>query len=102
MRAIIKAQHGSIVHSRDVLLAKMQRQVLATKSGIVRSINNKIITRIARLAGAPADKEAGIELHVHRGVRVRKGQVIFTIHSNNPTKLEFALAETNGAVMING
>lgn len=64
--------------------------VLASKDGTVRQINNKVIARVARIAGAPEDKAAGLYLRVHCGDRVKKGSVLFTIHAQNKLKLNAA------------
>ena len=49
--------------------------------------------RIARIAGAPVDKGAGMMIPVRRGDSVRKGDILFTIHAQNVQKLSFAVDE---------
>ncbi|MEM1767720.1 MAG: biotin/lipoyl-binding protein, partial [Candidatus Bathyarchaeia archaeon] len=54
------------------------------------------VAQIAREAGAPKDKGAGIKLRVKLGDRVKKGDILFEIYAERSTKLEAALklAET--------
>ena len=57
----------------------------------VLGIKNSAIVLISREAGAPKDKGAGIELSVKMGDRVRKGDVLYTIYSNNYIRLSDAI-----------
>ena len=45
----------------------------------------------SRIAGAPKDKSAGIYLYKHERQKVKKGEPIFTLYSNNEVKLKYAL-----------
>ncbi|MBU2639046.1 MAG: thymidine phosphorylase [Nanoarchaeota archaeon] len=65
--------------------------VVAVKSGPVSLINNKGIAVIAKFAGAPEDKAAGIYLRVHKGDKVKKGEVLFTIYAKSKMKLKSAV-----------
>ena len=53
------------------------------------------IANIARLAGAPTEAGAGIDLLHRPGDAVRKGEPLFRIHGSDPTDLAFAV-EANG------
>lgn len=88
---MIEAQGGKEVQPDDLRLAKHTKAVRAKKSGTVSVIENKAINRIARLAGAPVDKESGIFLHKHCGDSVKKGEVLFTIHAPSKRKLDYAI-----------
>ena len=46
---------------------------------------------MAKLAGAPRAKAAGLDLHVHLGDRVAAGQPLFTLHAEAPGELRYAL-----------
>jgi len=46
---------------------------------------------IARAAGTPKDKGAGILLHKKMGDKVKKGQTLFEIYAEKSYKLERAL-----------
>jgi thymidine phosphorylase len=65
-------------------------EVLAERSGRVFGIDCERISRIARLAGAPMDKGAGIDLLHKVGAAVRRGEALYRIHANSLTGLGFA------------
>lgn len=48
------------------------------------------------------DHAAGIDLHAKPGDRVRAGQALFTLHSNDESKLATALQDLDGAYSIGG
>jgi thymidine phosphorylase len=56
----------------------------------VSAIDCHRIARIARLAGAPMDKGAGIELLHKVGAEIRKGQTLYRIYAQSRTGLGFA------------
>lgn len=64
--------------------------IVAPEDGRVAAIDCERIARIARLAGAPMDKGAGIDLLFKTGAIVRRGQPLFRIHANSQTGLGFA------------
>jgi AMP phosphorylase len=102
MKEIIKAQQGNIFNPEDIKIGKFKYDVRANKSGIIKRIYNKTISRIARVAGAPLNKGAGIYLHKHVKNKVKKGEKLFTIYSESTQKLNFArevLKNTNGFVV---
>jgi len=86
MKEIIQAQGGKIPKLK---LAKHKLQIKANKSGKISSVSNHAIKHIARMAGAPEDKEAGIYLHVHLNGKVKKNSPLFTIYADNLEKLNF-------------
>lgn len=64
----------------------------AAHAGRVNAIDNRRIAKLAKLAGAPEAKAAGIELHVRFGDLVSAGQPLCTIHADAPGELAYALA----------
>jgi thymidine phosphorylase len=70
----------------------------APRSGIVTHINNRKVSRLAKLAGAPDDKAAGVELVARLGDTVVAGEPIVIVHAEAPGELDYALdyAEANG------
>lgn len=66
--------------------------VRSPNAGIVGAIDCHMIARIARLAGAPMDKTAGIDLLRKVGERVREGEALYRIHACSDTGLGFARA----------
>lgn len=86
--AICEAQGGL----REPPLAPLRRDWLSPRSGLVTHINNRKIARLAKLAGAPDDKAAGVELHARLGEQVIAGRPLLTVHADNPGELDYALA----------
>lgn len=71
-------------------LGVKHHEVLADRDGQVMAIDCHRIARIARLAGAPMDKGAGIDLFHKNGSHVRRGEPLYRIHANSQTGLDFA------------
>ncbi len=87
-QAICEAQGGM----NDIPSAQFTHVIEADKAGRVTAIDNRRIARAAKLAGAPADKEAGVDLHTPIGATIEKGQPLFTVHANAPGELDYALS----------
>ena len=66
------------------------REVAAAKDGVVAGVDCLRIARIARLAGAPTDPGAGLDLLKRRGETVRRGEPLYRLHAEDPS--DFALA----------
>ncbi|MFZ5790104.1 MAG: thymidine phosphorylase family protein [Pseudomonadota bacterium] len=85
--AICRAQGGL----REPPRASYTRSVVAREGGRIAGINNRLLARIAKLAGAPAAKAAGLELHVGVGRQVETGEPLYTVHAAAPGELAYAL-----------
>lgn len=81
---------------REVPTAPLMHQVAAKKAGRVADIDNRVLARIAKLAGAPHSKVAGVDMHVALGDWVEAGQPLFSIHAQVPGELRYALAYEAG------
>lgn len=84
--------------------AQHQHDVLAGHDGTVRSVDNRRLARIAKLAGAPRSAAAGISFHAPIGRKVSKGDLLFTIHAEAHGELEYARAymrQENGTIQYN-
>jgi len=91
-REIIELQGGNPkVKTSDIGLGQYTHTVASDVSGSIFHIDNKVMAKIARIAGAPRDKGAGVLIHRLRGDRVEKGDKLFTIFSESDAKLEFTL-----------
>lgn len=93
MNALIAAQGVQGDRGFDHLHPKLGAlvvEVCAEQSGVVSSIDNYQIARIARLAGAPKVKAAGVELLRKLGEPVRAGEPLYRIYADYPSDLEFA------------
>lgn len=98
MNEIIRAQ-GRI---KLPLLGTHRHIVTSESNGRVHSINNKIISKIARIAGCPKNKGAGIYLNKKVKDQVNKGEILYTVYAESRAKLELAkefLRESNGYVI---
>ena len=71
--------------------SKHRRPLLAPRSGWLGVIDNRQIARLAKLAGAPDAKAAGVELHAKLGDLVVAGQPLCTVHAEAPGELAYAL-----------
>lgn len=73
-----------------VALGTLTEDVLAGHDGQITAIDCFRIARIARLAGAPTDPGAGLDLFQRIGDRVRKGEALYRIHAEDAA--DFATA----------
>ncbi len=92
MKEIIEAQGGDPnVTSEDLPIGSYVEKIVAQESNYVTHIDNKALVKIARAAGAPRDKGAGLLLHVKKGMKVNRGDTIMEIFSESEYKLTQAL-----------
>lgn len=89
MNAIIDMQGRN---PEPMKLGILQQDILANSSGSVHTINNLRIATIARLAGAPLDKGAGVYIHKKVGDKVSKGDALFTIYAEFNADFNFAIS----------
>jgi AMP phosphorylase len=90
MKEIIRAQGGKITSSKKIKLSSKKIKIKATKNGKIERIDLTALKEIARSAGAPTDKKAGLLLKVEEDEKIRKGQTLFEVHGENTRKLEIA------------
>lgn len=105
MMEIIEAQGGNPdVKPSDIKIGDKSYEIQSELKGNVKFIDNKLISKVARTAGAPKDKEAGVYLHVRVGELVKKGDTLFTIYSKTEGKLSEAitLAEKTKPITVGG
>ncbi|HDK38482.1 MAG TPA: thymidine phosphorylase family protein [Thiolapillus brandeum] len=88
MEAIIEAQGKN---TRPLQLGRLHHAITAPRSGKITMIDNLQMASIARLAGAPLDKGAGVDLHKKTGEHVEMGEPLYTIYAAFPANYEFAL-----------
>lgn len=84
---ICEAQGGMRVPT----IARHQHPLLAGIPGRIRSIDNRKIARLAKLAGAPEAKAAGVDLYVQIDQRVRADEPLCSVHAETPGELRYAL-----------
>ena len=85
---ICEAQGGM----REPPVAALRRPILAPRHGPLNAIDNRKIAKLAKLAGAPDAKAAGVEMHVRVGDLVGAGQPLCTVHAQSPGELDYAFA----------
>jgi len=86
-QAIAKAQGGL----KTPPVAPYRYELLAPKAGRVESIDNRLLAKVAKLAGAPADPAAGLEIHVKLGASIETNQALLTVHAENSGELNYAV-----------
>jgi len=92
LREIIEAQGGNPeIKPEDIHIGEETFTVRSKKEGYLLWINNASLVELARLAGAPKDKGAGVRLHKKIGDVVKKNDPLFTIHAERDIKLQRAI-----------
>jgi len=66
------------------------QDVLAEKHGRISAVNNRIIARVAQLAGAPHNPGAGVYLAKHVNDVVESRQLLFRLYAESEDALTFA------------
>ncbi|MFA4825707.1 MAG: AMP phosphorylase [Methanoregula sp.] len=93
-RQIIEIQGGDpTVKSEDIVPGEHQYVVKAPASGYVIEMNNRSLVTLARTAGAPQDRGAGILLHAKKGKLVKAGEPLFTLYAERNWRLQNAIEE---------
>ena len=102
MIEIIRAQGGKEIAAEDIRIGKFSYDYVSSKKGAVKDIDNLAISRIARIAGAPHDKGAGLYLYKHIGDKVKRREKLFTIYSENEHEFGFAVdfSRKNNAFVV--
>jgi len=76
--------------------AKAQQVSVRSRiSGVVTAIDGGLISGLARQAGAPLDKTAGIYLHAIIGDLVRAGDVLFDVYGTDHNAVQKAVGIAN-------
>ncbi|MBS3075185.1 thymidine phosphorylase [Candidatus Pacearchaeota archaeon] len=86
-KEIIKAQKGKL---NGFPKPKFSFTVHANRNLKLKHYDNKLLNRLARDAGCPEDKAAGIYLYKKKNDEVKKNEAIFTIYTVSKEKLIYA------------
>jgi len=99
MNTIINAQGAQ---SKKFEPGKLTHDVLSPAKGVVVNIDNLQMAHIARFAGAPMDKGAGVDLFKKLGDKVKKGEPLYRIHAEFSSDFNFAveLSERDSGYII--
>lgn len=93
-RRIIEAQGGIPNLSLEkIKLGEIIYEVKSKKSGVVKSIDNQMLIRLARLLGSPVTKEAGVYLNKTLGEEVNVNSTLCTLYTTSESRLKLALSE---------
>jgi putative thymidine phosphorylase len=91
MRQIIGAQGGnSAIISSDLEPGKHVYDVRAKQSGVVKEIDSKNVTIIAKILGAPAQKKSGIFLCKKNNDQIQSNDILCTLYSESEHNLKEA------------
>jgi thymidine phosphorylase len=82
--------------------ANHRHPLLAARGGKIASVDNRKLARIAKLAGAPHAKTAGLEMHAKLDQRVQTGEPICTVHAESRGELDYALDYANAHADVVG
>lgn len=85
--AICEAQGGF----SEPKIAKHRYEIKAKRAGTVTRVDNRRLSKVAKLAGAPDDKTSGVDFLSHIGTKVEKGQTLYVVHAESKGELEYAL-----------
>lgn len=88
-QAICKAQGGGEIM---IPTSHHTHVVTSLKAGRITDINNRHVAFLAKLAGAPKSKAAGLELLTTVGDKIEIKQPLFAIHAENLGQMNYALA----------
>jgi thymidine phosphorylase len=92
MQDIIEAQGAQKeIHQ----LGRLSYEICAWRDGVVTQIDNYMLAKLARLAGAPIDKGAGVDLLKKLGDEVGKGEPLYRVHAEYQSDFNFAKALTD-------
>ena len=87
MEALIEAQGKQ---QSQYSPGSLQLEVCAKRKGTVTTIDNYHMARLARLAGVPMDKGAGVDLLKKVGDPVKRGEPLYRIYAEYRSDFNFA------------
>jgi thymidine phosphorylase len=87
---IIDAQGSKHFDHNHPELGVLSFEIRAAQAGVVCGIDNLQLARIARFAGAPKVRSAGVDLQFKLGDAVQAGAVLYRVHASFASDLEFA------------
>lgn len=84
MKEIIFEQGGSKnIKSSQLIPGKFIYKVKAQKDSVIKNINSKNLTLLIKALGAPLQKKSGVYLDKKEGEKIKKGETIYTLYSEN-------------------
>lgn len=92
-KEIVSLQGGKWVSPDKLKLGKFSREVLAPKKGVISFMSDDLVSCVARTAGAPLDKGAGVYIHKSVDEFVAKGEPVITVYAESERLLEEAFSK---------
>jgi AMP phosphorylase len=89
-KEIVTLQGGKWVSPDALKLGKFSCDVLAPKKGVINFMSDDLVSCVARTAGAPLDKGAGIYIHKTVDEFVVKGEPVLTVYAESERLLDEA------------
>lgn len=86
-KKIIEAQGGF----KDLPESKYKHTVMASSSGVIKTIDNRKLARLAKLAGAPFSSASGMRIHANVGDLVEFRQPLFSLFCESLGEQNYAL-----------
>ncbi|PBQ30536.1 thymidine phosphorylase [Sphingobacteriaceae bacterium] len=71
--------------------ARYKKAVRANRDGVVKEIDNRLLAKVAKLAGAPKEPGAGVVLLCPVGTPLKKGDVLYYVYAQASGELHYAL-----------
>lgn len=91
MQEIIHEQGGeAAIDSEDLTPGKHTSRVIAHTHGLVKKINIKNVTIMAKILGAPHDQGAGLYLGKSIGENVHRDDILYTMYSSSQSHMNEA------------
>jgi len=91
LREIIREQGGNPkIKPDDLPIGEHSSDITAETGGYVKWISNWGLVEMARSAGSPKDKGAGVVLHKKLNSQVKRGEPLLTIYAKHASKLQRA------------
>jgi len=88
---IVREQNGNPdIRADQINLGKYSETIKSKQKGVIMSVSNRELAKIALALGNPKDKKAGIYLYVHAGDRTSRGEKLITIYSDSREKFVHA------------
>jgi len=90
-KQIVEAQNGDV--NKKFQKTKFQKTINSNSTGKIYELKIKELNNIARIAGCPGDKNAGMYLYKTLDDRVKKHQPLLTIYSESKVELKDAIKQ---------
>ena len=101
MKQLIRTQGGfPDILPEDITVGPYVAEMRAETQGIISEVNNKHINSIAKIAGCPASKSAGIEIEYKIGHKVQQGDAILKIYAPTQSQLDKAIEFYNSHPVV--